>query len=162
MTRQLTDKQEEFCQRFAEMGNATQAYVDSYDISPTAKRITASIEASKLLKDERIRKRVDELREEARERHHVTIDTLIAELDEAYRIAKATNNSSAAISATQAKAKLLGMSVERQEISGPGGKPLEVQQTQRLILDAKTLSLEDLESIKLIAGKELEKQVQPR
>lgn len=158
MTRQLTEKQEEFCQRFAEMGNATQAYIEAYDCDPNSKRITASIEASKMLKVEHIRKRVDELREEARERHHITIDTLIAELDEAYRLAKATKNSSAAIAATQAKAKLLGMSIDRQEVSGPGGSPIELQRTERVILDAKSLDLDSLEKLRLIAGKELEKE----
>lgn len=162
MTRQLTDKQESFCQYFAETGNATKAYILGYEVPDTVKRISSSVNASKLLKDERILARLEELREDARQRHHITIDTLIKELDTAMEIAERTSNSSAIIAATQAKAKLLGMSIDRQEVSGPGGSPIELQRTERVILDAKSLDLDSLEKLRLIAGKELEKPVEGR
>lgn len=154
MTRQLTDKQEEFCQYFAERGNATDAYILGYEVPETVKRISSSVNASKLLARPDIQARVEELREIARKRHHVTIDTLIHELDTAAKIAERTNNSSALIAATQAKAKLLGMSIEKQEISGPGGKPLEIQQTSRILIDGAMLaqmSPEQLEALKTMA-----------
>ena len=60
-------------------------------------------------------------------RHELTIDDLVAELEEARTAALGAENpqSSAAVSATMGKAKLLGLVVDKQEHTGADGKPIQ-------------------------------------
>lgn len=110
----LTPKQEAFAQAYVETGNASEAYRRAYDASKF-KSESVNVNASKLLSDAKISQRVAELKAETVERHKITVDDLIAELDEA-RIAALTAakpQSAAAVSATLGKAKLLGLLVDR-------------------------------------------------
>lgn len=112
----LTPKQEKFCQKYIELGNASEAYRQSYDCS-RMKSETINRKAKVEYDKGKIRARINELQEEHRERHNVTIDSLIEELEQA-RIAALsaeTPQSSAAVSATLGKAKLLGIG-KREEI----------------------------------------------
>ena len=61
---------------------------------------------------------VDGLKAEARQRHAVTVDDLLHELEQARAAALAapTPQSSAAVSATMGKAKMLGLLVDKAEI----------------------------------------------
>ena len=58
----LTPKQENFAQLFVELGNATDAYLKAYDCSPTIKRTTAARKASELLENNKVLKRVENIR----------------------------------------------------------------------------------------------------
>ena len=110
----LTPKQEAFCLAYIETGNASEAYRSAgYSTKATAKTINEA--ASRLLKDCKISARVDELKAAHVERHNVTIDTLLAELEEARGIALGAliPQSSAAVSASLGKAKLLGLLTEK-------------------------------------------------
>lgn len=104
----LTPKQEKFCQRYIETGNASLAYRDSYDCQ-NMKDETVNVKASELLKNGKIAVRLDELRSVHQERHDVTIDDMVAKYDEAYELAKQNSNPSAMISAISAKSRLLGL-----------------------------------------------------
>ena len=106
----LTPKQENFCQKYIELGNASEAYRQSYDCS-RMKSETINRKAKVEYDKGKIRARISELQEEHQERHNVTVDSLVAELEEARTAALTceTPQSSAAVAATLGKAKLLGI-----------------------------------------------------
>ncbi|MDH1085312.1 terminase small subunit [Pantoea brenneri] len=106
----LTIKQEAFCQAYIETGNASQAYRTAY-AADKMKPESINVNASKLLANAKVALRVNELRETHLDRHKLTIDDLIAELEEARQAALTaeTPQSSAAVGATMGKAKLLGL-----------------------------------------------------
>lgn len=56
----------------------------------------------------------------ASKRHEVTVDTLLADLEEDRRLAHGTQQSGAAVQATMAKARLCGLVVDRKESGSPG------------------------------------------
>lgn len=106
----LTDKQEKFCQLVVELGNNSDAYRGAYS-AEKMKAETINNKAYQLLQQGDIGARVNELRENAKESHGITVDSLLKELEEARTCALTaeTVQSSAAVSATMSKAKLLGM-----------------------------------------------------
>ncbi len=110
----LTPKQEKFCQVYIETGNASEAYRQSYNTAKM-KPETVNRTAKQLLDNSKIAARLDELREEHAKRHEITVDTLVAELEEARKLAFETDKAAAAVQATMGKAKLLGLVVEKQE-----------------------------------------------
>lgn len=115
----LTQKMENFCLSFVEQGNASEAYRHAFN---TAKMKPESVnnKAYELLKRVDITARVDELRAAAAKRNAITVDDLIAELEEARLAAlgAAIVQASAAAGATMGKAKLLGMDKQVLEHTG--------------------------------------------
>lgn len=105
----LTAKQEAFCLAYMETGNASEAYRRSYN---AGKMQTESIRvnAGKLLVSTTVALRIQELQAKAVERNAVTVDDLIAELEEARQSALGAliPQSSASVAATMGKAKILG------------------------------------------------------
>jgi phage terminase small subunit len=123
--RTLTPKQERFAQKYIELGNASEAYRQSYDaenMSPEAVRV----EACRLLQNPNVSLTIVELQEEARKRHAVTVASLTEELDEARELAKQIAQPAPMISATMGKAKLHGLVVEKNEHTGKDGGPIVV------------------------------------
>ena len=110
----LTPKQERFCQVYIETGNASEAYRQAYN-AEKMRPDTVNNKAYGLLQKGNIRARLDELRAEHKKRHEITVDTLVAELEEARKLAFETDKAAAAVSATMGKAKLLGLVVDKQE-----------------------------------------------
>ena len=110
----MTPKQEKFCLVYIETGNASEAYRQSYNTAKM-KPETVNRTAKQLLDNRKIAARLDELREEHAKRHEITVDTLVAELEEARKLAFETDKAAAAVSATMGKAKLLGLVVDKQE-----------------------------------------------
>ena len=106
----LTAKQEAFCLAYIETNNASEAYRRAYD-SSKMKPESVNESASRLLADVKITARVAELREPIMQRHNVTVDSLVVELEEARQAALSaeTPQSSAAVAATMGKAKLCGL-----------------------------------------------------
>lgn len=123
----LTPKQEAFCRLYMETGNASQAYREAYDASEM-KPETVNRSAKEMLDHPKISARVKKMREEISERHKITVDTLLTELEEARRAALGceTPQASAAVGATMGKAKLLGLDKQILEHTGPGGNPLSI------------------------------------
>ena len=113
----MTPKQEQFARLYVETGNASEAYRQAYN-ADNMKPETVTNEAYKLLQDPDISAMVDGLKEEARQRHAVTVDDLLSELEQARAAALAapTPQSSAAVSATMGKAIMLGLLVDKAEI----------------------------------------------
>jgi phage terminase small subunit len=110
----LTVKQEAFCLAYMETGNASEAYRQAYD----AENMSANaigVEACRLMDNPNVALKVEELQNEAKQRHVITVEILIKELEEARDAALKADNpqSSAAVAATMGKAKLLGMLTDK-------------------------------------------------
>ena len=79
--RGLTPKQEKFCRLYIELGNASEAYRQAYN----AKNMTTgaiNTNAKKLLRDTPIALRIEELQQAHQQRHNLTVDNIIADLQE--------------------------------------------------------------------------------
>lgn len=127
----MTPKQEHFARLYVETGNASEAYRQAYN-AENMKPETVTNEAYKLLQDPDISAMVDDLKAEARQRHRVTVDDLLHELEQARAAALAapTPQSSAAVSATMGKAKMLGLLVDKAEIKAEA-ETSQVKQEER-------------------------------
>ena len=121
----LTIKQEKFANLYIELGNASEAYRQSYNCQKM-KDETVNRNAKILLDDNKIATRIDELRSELAERHDITKDTLITELEEARQIAKDTAKAASMVSATMGKARILGLDKQVIEHTGTNGTPLQL------------------------------------
>ena len=106
----LTPKQEKFCMLYIELGNASAAYRQSYDAEDMNEN-TVNKNASVLLDNTKIATRLEQLRNEHKQAHKITVADLLEELEEARQAALGAENpqSSAAVAATMGKAKILGM-----------------------------------------------------
>ncbi|WP_020474549.1 terminase small subunit [Zavarzinella formosa] len=108
MTDKLTPKQEAFCLKYIELGNASEAYRQSYDAKKATDK-TIWEAASRLLADSKVGARVKELRERAIKKHDVTVASLLEELQEARQLARDLSQPNTMVSATMGKAKLAGL-----------------------------------------------------
>lgn len=113
----LTPKQESFAQKYVELGNASEAYRQSYDAENMADK-TVWEEASLLLDNPKVAPRVAELRAAHRERHNVTVDSITQELEEARSLAKLKEQTASMVSASMGKAKLHGLIEDKTNLSG--------------------------------------------
>lgn len=106
----LTPKQENFCLAYLETGNASEAYRRSYDIGDM-KPESVNRKAKELMDNVKITARLEELRAPIIKKAQLTVEDLLAELEEARKLALSaeTPQSSAAVGATMGKAKLLGL-----------------------------------------------------
>ncbi|KAA1286955.1 terminase small subunit [Alcaligenes faecalis] len=126
----LTPKQEAFALAYVETGNASEAYRRTYN-AVKMKPETVNRTAKGLLDNRKIAARVAELQAEHVERHKLTVDDLLAELEQARQAALTaeTAQSSAAVAATMGKAKLLGLDKQVIEHCGPNGGPIPTTPT---------------------------------
>ena len=115
MSSELTPKQEAFCLRYIETGDASEAYRLSYD-AENMKPVTINRKAKELLDNGKIAARLRALREMHVERHIVTVELLTRELDEDRQLARELGQPSAAITAVMGKAKLHGHLVDKAEV----------------------------------------------
>lgn len=118
----LTPKQESFCQLYIELGNASEAYRQSYD-ADSMNENTVHVKASELLSNGKVSVRLEQIRKGHAMRHNITIDTLLLELEEARTTALDAGKLeklqvAAAVSATMGKAKLLGLDKQVIEHTG--------------------------------------------
>ena len=105
----MTPKQELFAQAYLETSNASEAYKRAYNTQANANTINRK--ASQLLKHPEVIKLLAELKADARQRHKLTIDDILQELEDARQkaLSAETPQCSAAVTATMSKAKLLGL-----------------------------------------------------
>lgn len=127
----LTIKQEAFCQAYIETGNASEAYRTAY-AADKMKAEAIHVKASELLSNGKVSVRLKELQGEIKQRHNVTVDSLIAELEEARQkaLSAETPQSSAAVAATMGKAKLTGLDKQIVEMRGAIGLNLNKSLTE--------------------------------
>ena len=104
-------KHEQFCQVWLETGNKSEAYRKSHPNSLKWKDETVHNKAYALSKRGEVLARFEQLQEDALKGHNITIASLLAELEVARQSALTTETpqSSAAITATMSKAKLVGL-----------------------------------------------------
>ena len=125
MMKKLTEKQEAFCRAFVETGEKTTAYKMAYRADKMKPAVIA-VKSCELASEPHVAARIEELRDAAKERNKITLDTLLAELEENRQAALCAEvpQSSAATAATMGKAKLLGLDKQIIEHTGPGGSAL--------------------------------------
>lgn len=136
----LTPKQEAFALAYVETGNASEAYRRAYD-AEGMKPASINRKAKELIDNGKIAARVRTLQSNAEERHKITIDDLIAELEEARNCAKGLDKPQTAtmVAATMGKAKLLGfLDAKGDDIDDTGAQPVKiVVQVQDARADAR-------------------------
>ena len=123
MSRKLTQKQKNFCHKYVELGNATDAFLESYDSNPSNRQVARN-QAYLLLQKEHVQDYVDEVREQHRKRHNITVDDILAEFEANRKLAFSTENAAAANGATMGKAKVLGLDKQVVELSAKDKKPV--------------------------------------
>lgn len=106
----LTPKQENFCLAYLETGNASEAYRRAYEADGMS-AVTVNKRASELLDNGAIAGRLEELRAPIIAKAQLTVEDLLAELEQTRQIALSaeTPQTGPAVSATMGKAKLLGL-----------------------------------------------------
>ena len=122
----LTPKQEAFALAYVETGNASEAYRRAYNAAKM-KPASVAVNASKLLAEAKVALRVQELQAKAVERHEITVDDILRELEEARALAAGGEKPqpAAMVAASMGKAKLLGMLTDKMEHSGKDGGPID-------------------------------------
>ena len=134
---ELTQKQERFCQVYIELGNASEAYRQVYNADKMRPE-TINRTAKDLLDNTKITARLNELRAPAVEAAQLTLESHLAKLAELRDEARQRGQLSAAISAEGLRGKAAGLYVTRQEITGKGGRPIEVKEEKEYDLSEMT------------------------
>jgi len=67
----LTPKQEKFANLYVELGNASEAYRQAYNVKDSTKEETIQVNASKILNSTIVSLRVEELQKELKEKHKI-------------------------------------------------------------------------------------------
>lgn len=110
----LNAKQERFAQGFARGMSASAAYKAAGYAATKDGAIRAN--ASRLLTNANVQSCIAELQRQAAARTLVTVESITAELDASFAIAKQQQNPAAMTAASMAKAKLYGLVVDRAQV----------------------------------------------
>ena len=127
---QLNLRQEAFCRLLAEGRSQKNAYVEAGYL---ATGNAAEVAAARLFRNVQVAARLTELRAKAARRHEVTVDSLIEELEQMRLWAIECRHPAAGVSAIMGKAKLLGLVIDKTEISGSIRKPSRTPTADRQI-----------------------------
>lgn len=117
----LTLKQERFCVKYIETGNASEAYRQAYNAENMTQG-SIKVEACHTLANPNIALTIKKMKEST----EITVQDLINECEEARQIAIETQNPGAMVSATTQKARMLGL--DKLTISGDKNNPLVFMQ----------------------------------
>lgn len=128
----LTPKQENFCLAYLETGNASEAYRRAYDVGGMTDT-SINRKAKEVLDNGKIAARLSELREPILKRHAITVDDLLAELEEARQLAMGTESAAPAVAATMGKAKLLGYDRQLIDVTSKGES---ISAPTRIVIEA--------------------------
>ena len=145
----LTPKQERFCHAYLEHGNASEAYRQSYNAG-AMKPETVNRKASEVLSNGKVTARLEELRAPVVEATRITLEGHLYTLAELRNEARDIGQLSAAINAEIARGKVAGLYVDRQEITGKGGGPVELSTPK---VDLSRLDVAELEQYAALAEK---------
>ena len=126
----LTPKQEKFCQKYIELGNASEAYRQSYSCGGMSDNAIA-VEASRLQGNPKVSLRIEDIQKSHQIRHEITVDGLTDELEEARQVSMGEGQGGGMVSATMGKAKLHGLLIDKNELTGKNGQPIEVAVTTK-------------------------------
>jgi phage terminase small subunit len=106
---ELTAKQEAFALAYVETGNAAEAYRRAYDVKAATQHSTIYVAASELMRNPKIRVRVQQLQDQAASMALYTVKAAFEEYEQARQLALQEANPSAAVSAVNGKVKLFGL-----------------------------------------------------
>ncbi|RWA60693.1 MAG: Terminase small subunit [Mesorhizobium sp.] len=120
-TVKLNMRQERFCLGLAEGLPQSRAYIEA---GYSARGNAAEVEASKMVRLPKVAARIAELRADAAKRSEITIDDLVADLNLMFKLALATKNPAAGVTAVMGKAKLLGLIIDRAEVATTQRRPM--------------------------------------
>ena len=109
-----------------ETGNYNEAYRQAYGQFNNMNTNSAKRQAVILSQQPEIAQEIDRLREAARARHSVSVDTVTLALEDARMVAMDGGNASAAVQASMGNAKLHGLLVDKQQIQGAEGVRFEM------------------------------------
>jgi phage terminase small subunit len=112
----LTPKQAAFARAYLEHGNASLAYKLHYNSANGMNENTIKRNAHALLHNPKVQAELEKLRAPLNNKTTTTLEDLVAEQDEAIAIARESKQAAALSAASMAKAKLLGMLVDRAEV----------------------------------------------
>lgn len=120
----LTPKQEAFALAYVETGNASEAYRRAYN-AEKMKPETVNKRASELMANGEVAGRLGELRKPAADACAVTLEGHLRRLAELCGKAEEEGKYSAAVAAEIARGKAAGLYVERTELTGKDGAPID-------------------------------------
>lgn len=125
MSGKLTPKQRRFVEEYLIDSNATQAAIRA-----CYSQKTANEQGARLLVNVSIQEAIAEGQAKAAERNEITVDNLLAELEESRKsaLSQPTPQVSAAVAATMGKAKMLGFLADNVQLTGKNGGPIETVQ----------------------------------
>jgi len=130
----LTPKQESFCLFYLETGNASEAYRRAYSYQKM-KPETINRTAKGMLDNPKIAARLAELRAPVVKKAQITLEGHLADLKRLRDKAERDGKFSAAVTAEMARGKASGLYVEKTELTGKDGGPLQVDKpTLNIIL----------------------------
>lgn len=119
----LTEKQRRFCEEFLTDLNATQAVLRAGYDTKFPNRI-----AFQLMENPAIRITIDALRSERTKSTDITKDYVLQKIMKAMRLAEESGNLTAMLRAGELLGRHLALFVDRQELSGPDGKEIEIRE----------------------------------
>jgi phage terminase small subunit len=132
-TKQLNDKQLEFCKHYALTNNAVKSYLLAY---PNVEYTTAGVNGAKLLKNARIQEEIAKQKELSARQFNITKEELIADLIEIKESQK-SKNSHASLKAIEQLSKMLGMN-EPEKVEHSGNQIVTVIKLTEVIKDNGT------------------------
>lgn len=120
----LTAKKEAFAQAVASGMNQSDAYRAAYKVRPDTKPESVNQNASRIMADVNVASRVAEMRAPAAKKAQITLESHLEDLLMLRDRALEEKQYSAAITAEVARGKASGVHVERSELTGKDGAPL--------------------------------------
>lgn len=123
---ELTPKREAFAQAVASGMSASDAYRSAFTVKPATKPESVNQNASRLMADVNITSRVEQLRAPVVEAAQITLASHLERLRALSEAAEAGNQYSAAITAEVARGKASGLYVEKTELTGANGGPVNM------------------------------------
>lgn len=121
----LTPKQEKFALAVASGKTQSDAYREAFNVRPTTKDTSINVNASKLMADANISQRVEELRKPIADKAMITLESHIERLKELAELAIEQGQIAAAIKAEELCGKASGVYVEKRQITGADGGPVQ-------------------------------------
>jgi len=121
----LTQKQENFCLSYIETCNASEAYRRCYSCGKM-KESTVTRNAKALIDDSNIATRIAELRAPAIANAQITLEQHLNDLKRLRDLAEASEKFGPAVQAEMARGKASGLYVDRTELTGKDGGPVEM------------------------------------
>lgn len=106
-------RHEAFCRLVSKGEAASRAYSSVYRVSGH----TAEVNGSKLLRNTELVARINELQGAAAKRSEKTIESLVEQLDEIIEFARRCKQPAVMVSAVNSQARLLGLMVDKSEVS---------------------------------------------